>query len=135
MTSLQHLFLAVVIGSQAPSGLLSGSTDADVCADVAHRPAADVAHEPGLGVETEAHPAIDPPAINPGAVAVPVVVDVLRGRGGPRPLQGETWLGMATTDGESVTLEGPAFNGGAPVRLGPDCRPLEVQARPPQRER
>lgn len=108
---------------------------ADVCADVMHRPADDVTHTPDAGVETGPGLAFDLREIE-----VPVVVDVLR-RGKPGqaatrpPLRGETWLGMAMTDGRSVLLEGPAINGGKPLVLGPDCRLLAPEEAEAQRSR
>ena len=61
---------------------------------------------------------------------VPVVVDVLRQRGGSRLLSGEVLVGTVTTDGRSATVQGPAVNDGRPVMLGPDCTPLEDGAVP-----
>lgn len=125
MTCLQQLLLATVASATV------ASAHAGPCGDVAHVPDADVAYRPETGVEMPAALAADPTQPD-----IPVVVDVLRGRGWGQsrgragPVTGESLIGIATTDGRTVTFQGPAVNEGQPVTLGPECEPLEPQAVP-----
>lgn len=123
MTWLQQLLPAVSATLMATATAAAAGASAGSCADVAHVAAADVAHQPEAGVETG--PAF---SVDVGQLDMPVVADVLRRRGQAGPVTGETLIGIAITDGQSVTFQGPAVNAGQPVTLGPDCRPLEPQA-------
>lgn len=114
MTWLQQvIFLALGLC------LFRGNVQAGECNNVAHVPDGDVQHraegadlKPGVSVDIR-------------QLDVPVVVDVLRRPGRSGNTMGETLVGIATTDGQSVTFQGPAVNEAQPVTLGPDCRPLE----------
>lgn len=112
-------WLQQIINLALGLSLLSGQVYAGECNNVAHVPDADVAHKPE-GVDLT--PGFE---VNTSHLDVPVVVDVLRRSGPPGVVTGETLVGIATTDGQSVQFQGPAVNNAQPVTLGPDCTPLE----------
>ena|GEM_PF-2182943 len=92
-------------------------------------PDADVAYQPETGLSgADLNPGI---SIDTDKVQVPVVIDVLRKPGHKSRAMGETLVGVAKTDGRNAVLYGPGINGGEPVTLGPDCRPLEPGAETP----
>jgi len=122
VTWLQQLILAVSVTISVPF-----SASAGPCGNVAHVPEANVEHR-AEGVDLNSGFSVDVSQLD-----VPVVVDVLRRPGKPGATMGETLIGIATTDGRTVTLQGPAVNEGQPVTLGPDCEPLEPAATPADR--
>ena len=119
MTWLQQVIFAAL-----GMNLSAGAVQAGACNNVAHVPETDVQHR-AEGVDLNSGFFIDVNQLD-----VPVVVDVLGKTGRPRiasgnVLSGETLVGIATIDGQSVTFQGPAVNEGEPVIPGPDCTPLE----------
>lgn len=120
MTWLQQLLLTIFALQMVSAPVLAGE-----CADINHVAREDVQHRPQPQVESGGGLAIAPDQLD-----VPVVVDVLRGKGRRGPVSGETLIGIATTDGRGVALQGPAVNEAEPVLLGPDCQPLEPQPEP-----
>lgn len=125
MTWLQQLLLAI-----SAMQAVSAPVQAGACEDIRHVAREDVHHQPQPQVEASGGFTIAPDQLD-----VPVVVDVLRGKGRRGPVSGETLIGIATLDGaatgeQGVTLQGPAVNEAAPVYLGPDCQPLEPRAEP-----
>lgn len=124
MTWLQQLLLALSVAQ-----VISAPAQANECANLNHAARDDVHHQPQQQVETGGGLRIAPDQLD-----VPVVVDVLRGKGRRGPVSGETLIGIATTDGRNVVLQGPAVNEAEPVLLGPECQPLEPQPEPLQTE-
>jgi len=114
VTWLQQLILMVLAAQSLSANALAGE-----CEGVAHVPDASVHHQP-QGVDAGGGLALEASQLD-----VPVVVDVLQGKGSRSPITGETLIGIVTTDGRNVTLQGPSVNEAEPVVLGPDCKPLE----------
>lgn len=92
------------------------------CLTVAHQPRADVAHVGHGDIAA-------PQTLSTQSFTVPVVVDVLRGQRGNRPLLGETPLATIQVDQAGTRLEQP---GQVPVPLSslPCLSPSEVIPQP-----